>query len=106
MAKKKYDKPRNYISGSAVEKVFSEDFSIINIDMLLSDVLKLPVNPKGYIKICVANVKGGEDRYGNTHSVYENDFVPDPKKKGASSKPTDVPYKGRIDENVDDDLPF
>lgn len=73
-------KTKNYISGSAREVEFENGDSIINLDLKLSDLNDLPVSEKGYIRLTVAPRKS-PGTYGETHSVYENDFKPD-KTKG------------------------
>lgn len=91
---------RNWIKGSAREITFGNGGSIINLSLNFDELEKLP-REKGYIRISVAS-KESPDNYGNTHSVYENDFVPDKSKAGtAKSSPA-----SRTQESTDDDLPF
>ena len=73
-------KAKNYIKGSAKQFTCSNGEIKINVDLLLEDLLKLPVNEKGYIKIALNTPKGGKDKFGNDFSIYENDYVPDPNK--------------------------
>lgn len=70
MAEKKY-------VGSGKEKVFNDGGSIVNISLKASD-LKGLVNEKGYIRLTVAKRKE-EDKYGNTHTVYDDGYRPQPK---------------------------
>lgn len=79
-------KTKNYISGSARQVDFESGDSVINLDLKLEDLNNLPVSEKGYIRLVVAKRKS-VGNYGETHSVYENDFVPDKTKsaKGATA---------------------
>lgn len=83
-------KKKNYISGGARRVEFGDGSSIINLDLKLSDINDLPVSEKGYIRLTVSERKE-TDQFGNTHSVYENDFVPDKSKSKAEEKPTAKP---------------
>jgi hypothetical protein len=66
--------PKNYIGGSA--KAFTNDYgTLINMSLKLEDLQALPVNEKGYIKITLAERKE-PGKYGDTHMVYENTYVP------------------------------
>ncbi len=108
-------KKKNYLKGSAREVKFSNGGSIINVDFLLSELQALPVNEAGYVKIVIAENSKGPDRFGNTHSVYENDFVPskeasEAKKAQLAAQKNDfkspgrpAQFKGRTNS---DDLPF
>lgn len=84
---------KNYIGGGAREVKFGDGGSLINVDLKLEDLNNLPVSERGYIRLVVAPRKD-TDQFGNTHSIYENTFVPDKSKapatatKSAPSKPT------------------
>ena len=80
-------KKKNYISGGARKVEFGDGSSIINLDLKLSDLNDLPISEKGYIRLTVSDRKE-VDQFGNTHSVYENDFVPDKSKSKTSDGPT------------------
>jgi hypothetical protein len=81
----KSTKKKNYVSGGAKEIKFADGNAIINLDLKLEDLNSLPVSEKGYIRVVVAP-RQSPDQYGNTHYVYENDFVPDKSKaKGGAS---------------------
>lgn len=106
-------KTTNYIKGSAKEVVFADGGDLINVDMLSSDLEKLPKNEAGYIKIVLSRLKDGPDQYGNTHSIKENTFKPSKGKSGApklqgSAKKTAAPttFKKQITGATTDDLPF
>jgi len=82
---------KNYISGGARQVDFGDGGSLINLDLKLEDLNNLPVSDRGYIRIVVAPRREA-DQFGNTHSVYENTFVPDktkaPKGPTGAGKPT------------------
>ncbi len=88
---------KRYVKGSAKERKFSSGDPVIDLDLLKSDLDKLEVTEAGYIKLRVAPRKEA-DQYGNTHSVYVNDWKPD----GSAKKPTNPPIKAK----AKDDLPF
>ena len=83
-------KEKNYISGSARQVDFESGDPIINLDLKLEDLNNLPVSEKGYIRLTVAKRKS-PGNYGETHSVYENDFVPDKSKGAAKDSGTKAP---------------
>lgn len=98
-------KKRNYIKGSAKEVKFANGGSIVHIDILLEDLYRLPVNKSGYIKLSLSALPS-PDKFGNTHSLFENDFVP--KAQGAiapaqAPKPTTPTRSSRPSTN---DMPF
>jgi len=70
-------KPKNYIKGSAKAKTFDNGGTNIKVDLLFSDLEKLPRNAAGYIRIIISEMKN-VDAYGNTHSIYEDDWTPSP----------------------------
>ena len=70
-------KLRKFIKGGARIKTFSNGGSIINIDLLMEDLLKLPINKSGYIKISLSENRNKEqDKFGNDYSIFQNEFVP------------------------------
>lgn len=79
-------KKKNYISGGARRVEFGDGSSIINLDLKLAELNDLPVSEKGYIRLTVSERKE-VDQFGNSHSVYENDFVPDKSKAKTEEKP-------------------
>lgn len=84
---------KNYLKGGAKEKKFDNGSSIINIDFLLSELQALPINERGYVKVTVSQLRE-PDKFGNTHSVYENDFKPSKSEKATvnsdfKKRPTD-----------------
>lgn len=95
-------KKKNYIKGSAKEHVFDNGGSVIHIDMKLEDLKKI-ANERGYVKVTVSKLKQTDD-YGNTHSVYENDYKPAEKKAAPAAK---TPLKAKAKDTLPgDDLPF
>ena len=70
-------------------KTFTNGGSIIRIGIRPE---QLTANEKGYCNLCIAEMKE-PDKYGNTHTVYLDDWKPE--KKDAPAKHTD-----------DDPLPF
>ena len=100
-------KKKNYIKGSARQRDFKGDNHLINVDLLLSDLqTKLPVNEAGYVKITLSKLKE-PDRYGNTHSIYENDFVPQAQPNRVASEPAPANPSNLKKMSKDlDSLPF
>lgn len=99
-------KKKNYIRGSAREKVFNNGGRVINIDLNVSELAAI-ANDKGYAKITISELRE-PDMYGNTYSIYENEFVPT-KQTGASTKPTAKPATkpaGKKSYDEDSGLPF
>lgn len=95
---------KNYIKGSAREFVFQNGGSNINLSLSLEDLTKI-VNDKGYVNITVTP-RQEADRFGNTHSVYENTYKPDESKttRKPAAKQELTPPKYADDKG--DDLPF
>ena len=76
---------KNYIKGGAREMHFDNGGSNIKVDLYKEALDQLPVNANGYIKLIIAPLKN-VDKFGNTHCVYENDFM--------SQKVTGSPLQG------------
>ncbi len=103
-------KVKNYIKGGAKEVTFDNGGSLVHIDILTDAggiVTKngnLKPNEKGYVKLTLSKLPQ-PDAYGNTHTLYENEWKPTgkagiPDKKGAATlKPFPKPA-------ATDDLPF
>jgi len=85
MAEKKY-----VGNGKAIQGKYG---TFYNLSLKLSDLEKLPTNDKGYIKVSMSELKQ-PDQYGNTHTLYENDYK--------------APQKINANEDVEDEqtLPF
>lgn len=47
-------------------------------------VADLVPNERGYCNVIVAPMRNGEDQYGNTHTVWIDDWKPDPNRQRAS----------------------
>lgn len=90
-------KKKNYIKGSAKEHKFANGGTVIHVDILLNDLIaKVKPNEAGYVKLTVSKLPN-VDNYGNTHTVYENEWRPAP--KGAEApKQKPATYKGNKDE--------
>lgn len=77
-------------SGKAVN-----GYPLINFDICLSDIPKEAIrvsdkNGKKYVDFTIGERKGGEDQYGKTHSVWINDYKPEP--KPAQEQEADLPF--------------
>jgi hypothetical protein len=99
----------NYIRGSAKEITFPSGGRLINVSLNLDDLLSLPVK-NGYLKITVAE-RRITDRYGNTHTIYEDTFKPKSQSSGYDQEPNDLNNASseegsKLAESDDDDLPF
>lgn len=66
---------KNYIRGTA-KQAETKFGKIINLTLNVDDLKKLPIY-KGYWRLSVAERKE-VGQYGDTHYVYENDFVWEP----------------------------
>jgi len=84
-------KSKNYIKGSAKQVIFDNGGDLINVDLKLEDLQKI-ANERGYVRIVVAPLRS-TDSYGNTHSIYENDFVPKKQAEGDVPRPKPVQAK-------------
>ena len=78
---------KNYLRGGAKLVTFPDGGELINLDLKLEELNSLPVNDNGYVKITLSR-KPAVDQYGNAYSVFENDFVPDGKKKPSVAGPS------------------
>lgn len=83
---------KTYVGSGRIGK-----YDIINIGIRFSD-LPTP-NEKGYINLCVGSRKE-PDKFGNTHSVWINDWTP----KDAKSE--ERKEEVRQAQQPTDDLPF
>ncbi len=95
---------KNYIKGSAKQHQFDNGGSVLHIDLLVSDLDKIK-NEKGYAKITVSENRT-PDTYGNTHSIYQNDWKP---KEGVKAPVAKMPVKAKAKDTfpeIDTDLPF
>jgi hypothetical protein len=97
---------KDYIKGSARQVNFNGGGYLINIDILASEFERIPKTNTGYVKLTLAPLKTSPDKYGNTHSIYVNDFVPTKQvdtiaDKSKKAKKVELPKGGPTD-----DLPF
>lgn len=68
--------PRHYLKGSVKRYVFNNGGEVLNVDLLKSEIEALPANEAGYIKLKLSQ-RREVDKFGNTHSIELNTFVPD-----------------------------
>jgi len=100
----KAKKPRKFIKGSAVEPEFSRDRGdILNIDVYVPELEDF-VNEKGYAKITIYRRREIDD-FGNTHYMFQNEFVPDKSKAKGFTKP-DEPKTEEPSPKEDGDMPW
>lgn len=83
---------KNYVKWSA-KLIKTQYWEIMNISINVEDLWRLPQN-KWYVKLTIAEKKE-VDKYWNTHSIYENDYV--------GSWETTQPNNTN---NTEEDLPF
>ena len=100
-------KKKNYVKGSAKEVKFSNGGSIIHVDILVEDLKRLPINDRGYVKLSLSKLPD-PDKFGNTHTLYENDWKPTD--EGAKAQATKAGVKAfpkvEFKGGTVDDLPF
>lgn len=90
---------KTYVKGSAKKIDFDNGGSIINLSVNLEN-LKEHADEKGWVRL-VCSERTSPDMYGNTHSLYLNEWKPTPKadtptKAAPAPEPTEA----------EDDLPF
>ena len=72
---------KKYVGNS---KAIKGKFGVFyNLSMKLTDLEKLPTNEKGYIRITMSELKE-PDKFGNTHTLYHDDYVPKAKSNDAN----------------------
>lgn len=76
---------KNYIGWSAKE-VTTTYGKMINVSLRKADLDKLPVSEKGFIRLTISERKE-IGKFGDTHSVFENTYVPKDKPVEASAEP-------------------
>lgn len=72
---------KTYLKGSAKERQFGNGGSVINIGVKAEDLIafaKAHANERGWVNLTVAQRKT-PSQYGDTHSVYLDDYTPKPK---------------------------
>jgi hypothetical protein len=100
---------KNYAKGSAKQVTFANGGELINLDLKIEGKLfgskgEILPNKAGYVKITLSKLDKTDD-YGNTHSIYENDFKPEA--KTAAAKPAGaIAPKPKAKATTSDDLPF
>ena len=99
---------RKFIKGSAKGRVFENGGQNIYLSLFGPDLDKLPRNEDQYVRIVVSEYKE-PDRFGNTHSIYENEWKPEPGAKKKFTPPGGNPTKRATAVDLGgktDDLPF
>lgn len=82
-------KEKKYVgNGKAIEGKYG---TFYNLSLNINDLNKIEPNEKGYIKISMSQLKE-PDKFGNTHTVYENDYKPVQKINEAEDELTDLPF--------------
>lgn len=94
-------KKKTFISGSAKERLFDNGGEVINLSLNLGQLSKI-VDDKGYVRITLQKLKEA-DRYGNSHSIYEDTFRPT--NKGAATPKAPSPVQAK-QQSGSDDFPF
>jgi len=87
--------------GNGKEKVFEDGNSVVNIGICIDTIDEIPDefihhagNGKTYLNMVVGRRKGGEvDKFGNTHWVKVDTFIPN-KNEGSNSE-APAPKKAR-----------
>ncbi len=82
-------KEKKYVgNGKAIEGKYG---TFYNLSLNINDLNKIEPNDKGYIKISMSQLKE-PDKFGNTHTVYENDYKPVQKINEAEDESTALPF--------------
>lgn len=100
---------KNYAKGSAKLVSFQSGGELINLDLKIEGKLfgskgEILPNKAGYAKITLSKLDKPDD-YGNSYSIYENEFKPEAK-EGGSKYPSEVTAKPKAAKATSDDLPF
>ena len=98
-----------YIRGSAQEKQFANGGSVINFSVSLDQLKELTTftTKNGDTRVNLSITKRREaDQYGNTHSVYYDDYFDKVKGGGSSPAVSDAASAPVTSEAETDDLPF
>ena len=100
-------KKKNYVKGSTKEVTFSNGGTTVHLDIKVEGAVittngKLLPNEAGYVKLSLSKLPA-PDQYGNTHTLYENDWKPSPKAVEAKAGQEAKPFPKAQPK---DDLPF
>lgn len=87
-------KEKQYLRGGAKKVDFGNKGYVINIGLFKEQLDEL-FEGEEWINISITPRKGGKDKYGNTHTIYVNDFKPD---RSSAQEEDDTPPT--------DELPF
>lgn len=69
---------KRYVKAFCQKKTFDNGGSILNVSINLADINQLKVDAKGYVRVVIAE-KQTVGEYGDTHYMYESEYVPKPK---------------------------
>ena len=94
---------KNYIKGSCRMRNFQNGGSAINLSINVNELAKI-ADDKGYARIVLSQLRQA-DQYGNTHSIYQDEFVPTKKEVNTTTAPSKPLSKKAVGDDVDD-LPF
>lgn len=98
---------KKYIKGSSRTKVFENGGTNIYLSLFKGDIDKMAANEDGYVKFVVSENKE-LDKFGNSHSVYENEWKPTAGYKKPVTPPGGDPTKKAtaVDLKTDNSWPF
>ena len=103
---------KRFVKGSAKKKTFENWWEVIKVNLLMSDLLRLPMNSKGYVYLEIASKKNWADEYWRTHNISLDEYDPDDTRKVNKDMEKVADYldwtttKVNIWEWAEDDLPF
>ena len=98
---------KTYLKGSAKAKTFDNGGSVINLSLHADELITLATehrNAAGYLNLVVGE-RREVGKYGDTHSVWLDDFVP--KANDAKPKPLPPVQRERVPgDELDEDIKF
>ena len=106
---------RRFVKGSAKKRTFENGGEVIKVNLSIADLLRLPMNRKGYVYLEIASKKNWPDEYGRTHNISLDEYDPeDTRRENPDMKKVADYLEGNIskvhlEEWKDDDwndLPF
>lgn len=106
---------KRFIKGSAKKKTFENGGEVIKVNLSVADLLRCPMNRKGYVYLEIASKKNWPDEYGRTHNISLDEYDPEGVRNVNENMVKVADYldwntdKVHIEEGKDDswnDLPF
>lgn len=82
-------KPKTYVRGSAKKFEFPNGGSVINLSFNIENLSQF-ADENGWVRL-VCSERSSVDDYGNTHSVYVNEWKPEAKAE-AKKEEDDLPF--------------